>query len=242
MHEKNLGKGAALRTLFKKARQFSPHVVVTLDADGQHNPNEIPSVVKPILDQGYDVVVGSRLKSKSVRNLIPWHRRVGNIALTRMTEAGQPNAILDTQSGFRAYGKEALLILTPTEQGMGVDSELIMMARQENLRLVELPATVRYDVPKPSKRNSIRHALDSVASILKFISRRHPMIFYGGPGLSSMAVGLASGIYAVHFYQTEGFVPLGPTLLAVGATVTGLLFLFTGIILFTLINVLRESG
>ncbi|MEM3394166.1 MAG: glycosyltransferase family 2 protein, partial [Candidatus Methanomethylicia archaeon] len=196
-HERNMGKGEALRSLFKKAMEYNADIVITLDADGQHNPEEIPSLVNTLKEEEADIVIGSRflLNEKNV----PGYRAIGNRVLNIVTGG----KITDTQSGFRAYNGKIIDKIIPAEAGMGVDSEILIKAMENNLKIVEVPTTVTYKVPKSSKKMPIYHILDVIASTIKFFSIRHPLIFYGIPGAILLLIGLSFGIWAVQIYVQQ---------------------------------------
>lgn len=236
-HERNLGKGAALRSSFDWARKIGADVLVTLDADGQHDPNDIPRLVEPILRGHADIVIGSRKLSKNV----PRYRRLGGRLLDRATNVKSEDGIVDAQSGFRAYSRESLERVTTAEYGMGVDSELLMSAKSAGLRVVEVPVAVSYDVPRTSKHNAIYHALDVFFSVVKFISIRHPMLFYGGFSVVMFVVAVFFGIQTLDYYNKWGRVVTNLALVSVSAGILAFLSFFTGVILFTLITVIRAK-
>jgi glycosyltransferase involved in cell wall biosynthesis len=93
-HERNSGYGAAIRTLFERAREFDADILVTLDADGQHNPAEIPNVVKPITMGKADVVIGSRFVDANGTVEMPFYRRVGAKLITRMVNGSAKNGLI----------------------------------------------------------------------------------------------------------------------------------------------------
>jgi len=237
-HDRNMGKGEALRSLFLRAKKLGADVMVTIDGDGQHDPNEIPSLLKPLESGGVDIVIGSRFLAKG--NSVPDHRRVMNKILNVMTIEG----VSDTQSGFRAYGRRAIESLLPGEMGMGVDSELIIDAVQGGLTVAEVPASVSYGIGKTSKLNPAHHAVDVIFSLIKLTSMRHPLMFYGVPGLALVSFGLYYLFRAENLFSAQQTItPLTLTygLLAFSITLFGLLALFTGIILFTISTVVRKN-
>jgi len=75
-HKRNLGYGAAIQSLFERAKRLDFDVLITLDGDGQHNPDDIPKVIKPIIDDEADIVIGSRFVGDSLFAM-PWYRRIG---------------------------------------------------------------------------------------------------------------------------------------------------------------------
>ncbi|MGB9774852.1 MAG: glycosyltransferase family 2 protein, partial [Bacteroidota bacterium] len=99
-HERNLGYGAAIGSLFRRARELSADVLVTLDADGQHNPAEIPRVVKPVVDCEADVVIGSRFVDERFSSVMPWYRRAGVQFITKLVNGSAKHGVKDAQSGF----------------------------------------------------------------------------------------------------------------------------------------------
>ena len=236
-HKRNLGKGSAFSTGFRYARQSEADVVVTLDSDGQHDPDEIPCVIEPILKGEADVVIGSRRFSKNV----PWHRRFGGRILDRATGVSVSGSIVDAQSGFRAYSRRALEKVTAAESGMGVDSEVLLRVKEAGLTIREVPIKVSYVGDKTSKRNPIYHALDVFFSIIKFMSIRHPFLFYGGFSAVMFVVAIVFGVQTLNYYAKWGRIVTNLALISISAGILAFLSFFTGVMLFTLITVLREK-
>jgi glycosyltransferase involved in cell wall biosynthesis len=236
-HERNLGYGAALRDCFEWARQFGADILITLDADGQHDPSEIPILMGELRSTQADVVIGSRRNRPSD---MPRYRWLGKHMLDLATHVRVRERLLDTQSGFRAYSRKAIEALVPVEYGMGADSVLLMQAKRAGMRIVDVPVIHRYTGLETSSHNPVKHWLDVLLSILKFISISHPLTFYGGCGIASLLVSLMFGIMTLDYYRQWGRVVTNLALVSVAAGVLGFLFLFTGIILFTLITVVRE--
>ena len=238
-HEQNMGKGEAFRSLFSACRDMGADVMITLDGDDQHEPAEIPKLMDPLAKGYADVVIGARFHGENKG--IPSYRRAGNRLLNAVTMDG----ISDTQSGFRAYNKKAIDALRPSESGMGVDSELLMDASRQGLRVMEVPVSVRYGIGKTSTHNPIYHTVDVLTSAIKLTSIRHPMTFYGIPGLVITLVGM---YFVVHAYllflgqQAISNVVLTYALMGFSIGIFGLFTFFTGIILFTLSTVLRKGA
>jgi glycosyltransferase involved in cell wall biosynthesis len=238
-HKRNLGKGSALRTLFNEAREINADTMITLDADGQHDPNEIPQLVRVMHASRADIVVGSRfMKGKNAKAGVPRYRVVGNKMLNALTD----KEVSDTQSGFRVYSKAAIESLNPTEMGMGVDSEILVKAKQKGLKIVEVPIKVSYDVPKPSKQDSVSHTSDVILSVIKHYSIRRPLLFYGLPGLIALVISLIFWIWTIQTFTATRTLITNVTLIAIGATMVGLMLLTTAIILWVLVSVVRETS
>ena len=99
-HEKNLGKGKAMKTLFEYAKSIKADVVVTIDGDGQFLPEEIPTLITPIVSGTVDVVIGYRFENNEE---MPKYRKIGNKIFDKFTNLASDLPFRDTQSGFRAY-------------------------------------------------------------------------------------------------------------------------------------------
>ncbi|MEM2527966.1 MAG: glycosyltransferase family 2 protein, partial [Ignisphaera sp.] len=168
-HHKNMGYGAALESLFRRALDIRADIVVTLDADGQHNPEDIPRIIEPILRGEADIVIGSRFLSS--RSKMPAYRRIGVKIINSIFRAGAKK-ISDTQSGYRAYSIKALSLVRPIESGMGASVEILLKAEQNKLRIKEIPIRIYYKVEQPSKVNPVVHALDVILTTLKHKSIR----------------------------------------------------------------------
>jgi len=238
-HEKNLGKGVGLRDCFEWAKRNGADVLVTLDADGQHDPSKIPLLLDAMEMGDADVVIASRTARP---NDMSRHRWAGARILDLATQVKVGNRFVDSQSGFRAYSRRAIDNLVAAEFGMGVDSELIMKADRAGMRIVEVPVAPAYAGLDSSTHNPVMHAFDVFFSVVKFVSIRHPLLFYGGFALIALANSVFYGILTLNYYQTYGRVITNLALVSIASGLIGLLSLFTGIILFTMITVVREKG
>ena len=172
---------------------------------------------------------------------MPSYRKAGNKLLNVATMKG----ISDTQSGFRAYNRRAIEAIRPSEMGMSVDSEILMDASKQGLRLIEVPTTVRYGIGKTSTHNPIYHTMDVLISAVKLTSIRHPLLFYGLPGLGVSLVGLYFVVHAfLLFTEQQAITNITMTYALIGFSIGifGFFTFFTGIILFTLVTVMRRSA
>lgn len=236
-HEKNLGKGAAVRDCFEYAKRSGADVLVTLDGDGQHDASQIPILVDALVKKGADVVIGGRLAKPAEMSRFRW---LGGRALDHATGIRVGDKLADSQSGFRAYSRRAIEALTPGEFGMSVDSELIKKAQAAGLRIDLVPVTVTY-TGKTSTTNPLLHWFDVLFGIVKYVSIRHPLLFYGAFSLILLFISFVYGFMTLDYYQRWGRVITNLALVSVAAGILGFLALFTGVILFTLITVVREN-
>jgi glycosyltransferase involved in cell wall biosynthesis len=171
-HKKNMGYGATMQTLFIKARELGADVLVMFDGDGQHDPDEIPMLVKPVLEGRADIAIGSRFINGARMN-VPLYRRMGILLITLLTKIFSGYAITDAQSGFRAFNRKALEELKISEDGWGSSVEVFFRAHDVGLRIVEVPVDCDYeDYPTASKRDPLRQGVSIVASIFNYAIRK----------------------------------------------------------------------
>ena len=236
-HEKNLGKGAALRSFFAAGQKVGAEVLVTLDGDDQHDPEEIPKLVEPILRGDADMVIGCRFP---FNDSIQARRRWGNHVLNFFTNLSAGGA-RDTQSGFRAYSRMALNVIDVTEDGLGADSQIFIDAKVRDLKVVEVPVSTRYPRGvKTSKRNFLRQGSDVLFSLLELVSERRPFFFLGIPGLVLLIVGgWAFTLVLRVFNETRQFA-IGHAMLGVASALMGTLLLFAALILYVMGKRLRR--
>ena len=163
-HPTNYGKGISLKDAFAKVDDYD--VVVTIDGDGQHNPDEIPLLVKPIIDGKADLVNGSRYLNGFDENT-PAYRRVGQKVLDIATNITAGTNVTDSQSGFRAFSGKTISCYKFRDPGFGIESEMLADAAENNLRILEVPITVRYDVENSSTKGPVTHGVGVLLKIFK---------------------------------------------------------------------------
>lgn len=240
-HPVNKGYGAAIKTLFYTARERNADVMVTLDSDGQHDPSQISRVTAPILDEGFDLVIGSRFLEDNDKKKVPAYRSLGIKTITRFAQLASYTNITDAQSGFRAYSKNALSKISLIEEGMAVSTEILMRAGEKNLTIKEVPITITYDVEDSSTHNPVSHGLGVLATVFRFISLRHPLPFYGIPGLAFLVIAGFFMSDALNLFSSTRFVSTNMILISVGAAIIGVVLIVTGVILSTISALLRDK-
>jgi glycosyltransferase involved in cell wall biosynthesis len=237
---KNTGYGAAIRALFQAAKDQNADIMVTLDSDGQHNPDQIPVLIEPLLKQGVDIVIGSRFLNRNDKERVPRYRSFGIKTITKLTQTASYGGITDAQSGFRAYNKNALSKINLFEDGMAVSIEILLRAKEKNLLTTEVPITINYDVKDTSTHNPISHGVGVLYSVLQFISLRHPLAFYGLPGIALLGVAAFFLKNVLHLFSTTGYVSTNMILISVGIAVVGVVLLATAAIVYTLVALLKD--
>lgn len=237
VHPKNRGKGEALKTGFFAACQNGTKIIVTIDADGQHDPDEIPKVIEHVLSGEADMVIGSRYLNG---NSIPLYRRVGQKILDHATNVNSGIRVTDTQSGFRAFGVNVAPIFHFRQNGFSVESDMLTEAASAGLRIKEVNIGVRYDVDC-STENPIVHGTKVLVNILKDMEFRRPLYYFAVPGLLLSIIGLYAGLDFFQESYRESSVHIGHMLLAVLLTMVGLLLTFTGVVLHFISRLIQKN-
>ena len=236
--QSNQGYGAAISTLFDYARKNNAKIMVTLDSDGQHNPDQIPLLIDAIITHSVDVSIGSRFLGDSEASN---YRKAGIKIITSTANYGTNLKVSDSQSGFRAYSKKAISAIHPTEQGMSVSTEILLKISNKGLSLAEVPIDITYG-PDTSEHNSVSHGVSVLGNTIKYVSIKHPLKFYGVPGLFLTIAGIVLGGVFLDAYLNNQVVFYGSLLGAVVLFLLGAIMSVTAIILFSMANLIRDKN
>ena len=236
-HEKNLGYGAAIRSMFLKASELDADIFVTFDADGQHRIEDISKLLKPIYKNEADIVIGSRFLDNETE--IPKYRRMGIKVITKLTIISSEVKITDSQSGLRAYNKKTIQEISPSDYGMGISTEILIKANKKNLKIKEVPIKILYE-GDTSTHHPVSHGVSVIFSTMKFISIEHPLKFYGVPGIIFLFIGLFFTVWTIQAFTDTRQIFTNLALIGVGSIILGTILSMTAIILFSMVNVVRE--
>ncbi len=168
-HQVNKGYGEAIKSCFEAAKAGGADVLVILDGDGQHNPDEIPDLLLPIIKGDADVVIGSRFLVED--NDMPQYRKFGIGVITFLWNFGSGEKITDSQSGFRAYASSVFRTLHITEKGMGASIEVLEKARRAGSTIKEVAASCKYASSHLTPR-ATRHGLKVALSVIRIRLKR----------------------------------------------------------------------
>ena len=190
-HKKNLGYGAAIGSIFRKARDEKFDILVTFDSDGQHRISDIEKMIEPIQNKTADIVIGSRFTEDGKADM-PRYRKMGIKVITNLVNSQTGKNITDSQSGFRSYSSEVLSKMNLSENGMGVSTEILIKANKQKLKIIEIPITILY------------------------------------------------AIWTIQEFTTTGRIITNISLIGVGSIIFGMILTMTSIMLYSLVNVVRE--
>ena len=237
-HKKNMGYGVAINSIFQKAKELNIDLLVTFDADGQHRVEDIQKVIEPIKNNVADLVIGSRFLDK--KSNVPNYRKIGIKVITKMTNASIKKKLTDSQSGFRAYNKQVLSQISPSDIGMGISTEILIKSSSKGLRIMEVPVTILYS-GDTSTHNPVSHGTSVLLSTIKFTSIEHPLKFYGIPSVIFLIIGGIFTTLAIQYYIDVGRLNSNLTLIGGGTVLIGIIFLICAILLYSLVSVVREK-
>ena len=228
-HKQNKGYGASLQTILAEAKKKDLNIFVLLDADSQHNPDEIPRLIKPI-SEGFDLVIGSR---EQQRGNIPRYRRFGQRVISYFSRVLSRERLFDSESGFRVFSPKAIAVLELRENGMAVSAETIAKAAEKGLKITERPISVRY-TRDSSTLHPVIHGFEVVGRIIAMISERRPLFFFGLGGVIMIVLGFLAGLRVLNIAFGGGGIATGTALVSILLVIIGVFSVFTGIILYTL--------
>ena len=242
--DKNHGKAFALFKGFEEAKEKGADIVVILDGDCQHFPEEIPILIEPITKGEADLVNGSRYLMK---NYIPGHRIFAHKLLNLCTNAANDNKskengkITDSQSGFRALNKNALNNMNFKSDGFNIESDMIVHFLSKGLRIAEVPISVKYKEIKKQGKHLFVHGFGLLDNLVGLISFKRPLLLFGLFGLLCLFSGFLFGAWTLISYNQMHKLPFGPSLIAGISFVLGLVSIMSGLILNSLVQIKNEK-
>lgn len=238
-HKKNEGYGASVITLFDRARQESADILVIIDGDGQHDPEQIPLLINTLQENSVDVVIGSRFLDTTSQT--PGYRKRGIKIITSAANFGTDFKVTDAQSGFRAYSKRAIESIHPTETGMAISTEILLKISNKGLSVAEVPITVSYN-DNSSTEHPVPHGIAVLMNTLKFVSVKHPIPFYGFPGVALVIIGSVLGYQFLDAYLNKQTIFLGSLMASIILFLVGTILCVTAVILFSMATLIREKN
>ena len=239
-HTANKGYGGSALTAFQTAQKYRPDVLILMDADGQHNPEDIPRFVAKI-QEGYDVVIGSRYLEKESREMIPLYRKIGMRALDMSTHlSAKTLETTDALCGFRAFNKNAYSKIHHLDAKYHGSTDIIVQLSELGMAFGEIPVKVRYDLEDTSEKTPIALGLDLLTGILQMVSLKRPLLFFGVPGVLVTILGVVLSILALTVFFGSGVWATTLTLVSIMVVMLGLLLCSVSVILFAIAGVLKE--
>jgi len=208
--KENRGLAFAFRTGLEEALKRGADIIVNTDADFQYNQQQIPDLVKPVLEHKADIVLGSRF-SGHIEHMSS-QKRIGNIIATRVTRMASGYPVTDAQTGFRAFSRDAALRMNILSDYTYVQ-ETIMQAVNHNLTMVEIPIDFRRrDGNSRLMSGVFNYAKRAASTIMRTYRDYEPLKVFGLIGLVFMFAGMVTGVRVfIHYLQTGMVTPYLPS-------------------------------
>lgn len=207
-HGSNKKLGVAFRTALEYAKENRYDILVSIDADRQFNAEQIKDIIQPILKNQADMVTGNRFTKGRPQNM-PKIKYWGNKQMARLISKIAGQKFTDVSCGFRAYSKEALLRFN-LFGSFTYTQESILDLLEKGMRVVDLPVDIKYFKGRKSRiaGSVLNYAFRTLKIILKTVRDYRPLLFFGGSGLASIAIGLIFLIFMfIHYFLTGSFTP-----------------------------------
>jgi glycosyltransferase involved in cell wall biosynthesis len=240
-HKMNKGKSAVIKTGFEHALEKKFDYVVTIDGDGQHNPDEIPSLLKHLIDDGNDIDISIGARYGKTTEMPIW-RRLGKRVLDYTTSFGNGGFITDSQSGFRAFNKRAIQGITPRLNGNGfsVESEQLIKAHELGLGIAHTHISCKYKDLDTSTKNASSHGFSVLRYVFWLVAEKRPLLFIGFPGFILVILGLLLGIHTLQYYNQTNVFPIPYAILVSIFLIIGALAMFMGLMLNVFPNIIKR--
>lgn len=239
-YERRQGKGNVMRTMF---RDIEAQCYLMADGDDTYPAQYAPQMVRAVLEDGADMVIGDRLSSTYfTENKRPFHN-VGNVLVRKLVNYFFKGNIQDIMTGYRAFSRLFVKTYPVLSKGFEIETEMSIHALDKNFRLVNIPVDYR-DRPagSESKLNTYSDGAKVLATIFRLVKDYKPLVFFSTVALLLAAVALI--LFAPVFldYLNTGLVPRFPTLIVAGFLFLGGLLTFCcGLILDTVIKKDRQN-
>jgi glycosyltransferase involved in cell wall biosynthesis len=234
-NKRNMGKGFALKRGLIECLRYNPDIVVTIDADGQHDPSEIPLLLAPILSEEADVVIGSRYEPGSVTDA-PVYRKAGLYLLNNLNRILVKTSVKDAQSGYKAYSKNVLsTILKYDSSSYGVEVEQLAALEAAGFRVVEVPVTIRYEgLGITSKNKPLSDGYHILSSIFRIAIEKKPLLFFGVAGMVMLVAALVPAAQIVTIFNETRYFSLPLAMISAGFLFLGSMLILMSLIFFAL--------
>jgi glycosyltransferase involved in cell wall biosynthesis len=238
-HPKNKGKSAAIKTGFKYALENGFDYVITIDGDGQHNPDEIPVLLTEMQNNSHDILIGTRFGPSTE---MPAWRKIGKRVLDYATSFGAGGHLTDSQSGFRGFNKKAVEHLASRLDGGGfsVESEQLIKAHDAGLQIGNTRVACKYNGLETSTKNPTSHGMSVLSYVIWMVAEKRPLLFIGVPGFVLVLLGIFIGILTLQVYNKTHVFPISYAILVSIFLIVGVLAMFIGLMLNVLPNILKR--
>jgi glycosyltransferase involved in cell wall biosynthesis len=237
-YEKRQGKGNVVRSMFRKV---DADIFVMVDGDGTYPADKVPELIRPVIEDEADMVIGSRLHAMSESRFKPLNRTGNKMFLFILNNIFKVN-ITDLLSGYRAFNRQVVKNLPVLSRGFEIETELTVKCIERRYRIFEVPVNLS-SRPEGSK-SKIKIFGDGFRifnTIFALFRDYKPLTVFGILGLIFAAGGFIPGIIVVREFILTGYISRVPSaILAVGLVLSGLIILFFGLVLHSISRRFQE--
>ncbi len=200
VRKKHQGLAATFNAEMEECLKRKADIIVHTDADGQYHPQHIPELIRKV-ETGYDLVLGSRFRGKI--DGMPWLKRLGNKAFSRVLTSLTKVKLTDTTTGFRAFTADVARSINYINTFTYTQEQIIKAAKQ-GFRITEIPVIARRTRKSRLFKNPFQYAVRAWINIFRIYRDYEPLAFFGRVGLSGLSIGMAIGLYFVYLHFTTG--------------------------------------
>jgi glycosyltransferase involved in cell wall biosynthesis len=202
----NRGNGAAVTAGLEAALRAGADLIVTIDADGQFDPGDIPALLRPLVEDRADFVTCTRFARKDMVPQMPWVKIVGNKVVTKLTNFIGGTQLTDSSCGFRAYTRDTALRMN-TFSTFDYAQEALITLAVRGVRLAEVSLPVRGVREFGNSRiahNLFRFAGKCLSTLLRTMRDFRPLLFFGSIGAVFFAIGFLLGAWVLGHWFLSG--------------------------------------
>jgi glycosyltransferase involved in cell wall biosynthesis len=238
IYEKRQGKGNVIRSMFRK---IDADVYIMVDGDGTYPAGKVHDLIKPIIEENADMVIGSRLHARSKSHFKPMNLIGNKLFLFFLNKIFRVN-ITDLLSGYRAFNRRIVKNLPVLSRGFEVETELTVKSIERGYRILEVPVNLssRTEGSK-SKIRIFRDGFLIFNTIFSLLRDYKPLTAFGGIGIILIICGFVPGLIVIREFLLTGYINRIPSaILSVGIVLSGLIVIFFGLVLHTISRRFQE--
>jgi glycosyltransferase involved in cell wall biosynthesis len=233
--EPRQGKGNTVRAMFQ---DIDADIYVIIDGDDTYPANAIHDLIKPVLHENFDMVIGDRLSNHSyaIENKRNFHN-FGNNLVRNMINFLFRSKLNDIMTGYRVFNKFFVKTFPILSKGFEIETEMTIFSLHNNYKVKEIPIIYK-DRPEgsESKLNTYHDGFKVIMTILKLFRNYRPMLFFSLIGITISLLGITVGLPVIKEYFTTGIIYRIPSaILSTSLIIIALLAFFSGLILDTMV-------
>ncbi|MBR9678121.1 MAG: glycosyltransferase [Nanoarchaeota archaeon] len=237
VHQVGIGYGDAYIQGFKEAKG---EYIVMLDADNTYLPEEIPRILKPVLEGQADMVMGNRFANMK-EGAMSLRNKIGNKFLTWFLNRLYPIHIHDSQSGMRAFRKDDINSLGLAEAGMPLASEMVIKAASKGLLIKEVPIT--YEIRHGEAKQNVKNGFLIAGMTVRLMRDHNPLTLFGGISAILFIIGVMIGLSVyIDFLNIGTLIAPGRALLSILFVMSSIMFFGFALMIDLMVKELRKNG